>query len=87
MRANDDEDSGTALIENDKFVQLEDDVSSMNYLAPEIITSKRVSYKSDVWAVAVMSYYMRCGHTPFEGTTSFETRQQIFNIEFRWVFV
>lgn len=53
-----------------------------NFLAPEILTRKCVSFKSDVWAVAVMAYYMRVGKCPFDGRTNIETYQRIVHIDY-----
>lgn len=55
---------------------------TLNFIAPESITRKVVSYKTDVWAVGVTAYFMRLGHKPFEGIDESDTRQLITDIDY-----
>lgn len=55
---------------------------TLSYMAPEIFLRKRVSYKSDVWAVAVMAYYMRLGCQPFYGFSERRTFERIVSIDY-----
>lgn len=53
------------------------------YLSPELITRNMVSFKSDVWAVAVMAYIMRLGLAPFYGFQEEVTLKLIEDINYQ----
>lgn len=52
------------------------------YMAPESITRGVISYKSDVWAVAVIAYIMKLGLQPFHGYIEELTFERIKNIDY-----
>lgn len=47
------------------------------YLAPEIIVNKGYGHSVDWWAVGVLTYEMRCGHSPFEARSQMEMFKKI----------
>lgn len=52
------------------------------YLAPESIVRGVVSFKTDIWAVAVIAYTMRLGLLPFRGLNDNHTRKLISSIDY-----
>lgn len=50
---------------------------SVPYLPPERLEHGRVDIHSDLWAVAVVLYYMVSGHLPHQGTTPEAVEQNI----------
>lgn len=47
------------------------------YLAPEIIVNKGYAHAVDWWAVGVLIFEMRCGHSPFESKSQMEMFKRI----------
>ncbi|KAJ9451776.1 hypothetical protein DIPPA_55568 [Diplonema papillatum] len=45
---------------------------TLEFLAPEVVTSKEVSRRSDVWAFGVLLVQVLCGFLPFVGTSEEE---------------
>lgn len=56
---------------------------TITYLAPESISRGMMSYKTDIWAIAVMAYNMRLGLSPFRGVNFEHTCKRIKDIEYR----
>ena len=54
------------------------------YLAPEIIVNKGYSHAVDWWAVGVLTYEMRCGHSPFEAKSQMEMFKKITKRDFKF---
>ncbi len=50
---------------NDKEI-----IGSLNYLAPEVIVSKKYSYQSDIYSLGVILYEFLTGRYPFIGSDS-----------------
>ncbi|KAI6171244.1 Aurora kinase [Aphelenchoides bicaudatus] len=50
---------------------------TMDYLPPEMVTSKDHSKEVDYWSVGVLCYELLCGKPAFETETSHETYQRI----------
>jgi len=47
------------------------------YLAPEIIVNKGYAHAVDWWAIGVLTFEMRCGHSPFESKSQMEMFKRI----------
>lgn len=54
------------------------------YLAPEIIVNKGYSHAVDWWAIGVLTYEMRCGHSPFEANSQMEMFEKITRADFKF---
>lgn len=54
-----------------------------NYLAPEVINRNGFTYKSDVWAVGVITFVLCFGHKPFDADDLYETHQRIVRANYR----
>jgi protein kinase A len=54
------------------------------YLAPEIIVNKGYGHAVDWWAVGILTYEMRCGHSPFESRSQMEMFKKITKRDFRF---
>lgn len=39
---------------------------------------------SDMWAIGVITYFLLCGYTPFEGGNSLEELNAIINAEYQF---
>lgn len=44
-------------------------VGTPNYMSPELIDKKKKydPFKSDIWALGILFYYLLCGYFPFRG--------------------
>lgn len=47
------------------------------YLAPEIIVNKGYAHAVDWWAIGVLVFEMRCGHSPFESKSQMDMFKKI----------
>ena len=47
-------------------------LGTANYLAPEVITSKKYSVQSDIYSLGIIFYELLTGELPFEGESSKE---------------
>ncbi len=54
------------------------------YLAPEIIVNKGYGHAVDWWAVGVLTYEMRCGHSPFEARSQMDMFKKITRRDFEY---
>lgn len=54
------------------------------YLAPEIIINKGYSHAVDWWAIGVLTYELRCGHSPFESRSQVEMFKRIAVADFKF---
>jgi serine/threonine protein kinase len=64
--------SGGAMVEvkyeSDHMERRGTFVGTMNYLAPEMITSNSASMATDIWALGCMIFKLITGNVPFTGT-------------------
>ena len=56
-------------------------VGTEEYIAPETIEDKDLSYASDLWSLGIMIYEFLCGVTPFKGRSVLETYRNIQNFK------
>lgn len=61
-------DFGIAKKENDTSVE-DEIMGSVHYLAPEVLTSKKFSVFSDIYAAGITFFQLITGILPFDGTT------------------
>lgn len=54
------------------------------YLAPEIIVNKGYGHAVDWWAVGVLTFEMRCGHSPFEARNQMEMFKKITTCDLKY---
>jgi 3-phosphoinositide dependent protein kinase-1 len=59
-------------------------VGTEDYIAPETVEDREVSYSADLWSLGIIIYQMLCGETPFKGRTILETYQNIRNNELKF---
>ena len=71
-------DFGIAKKENE-FEDHEQVVGSVHYLAPEVITSRKFSVSSDLYAAGMTFYQLVTGVLPFDGTTNEIAQKQVKN--------
>lgn len=57
-------------------------VGTAEYMAPEIINSKKVGYYTDMWSVMCILFLCYTGHTPFSDKTEYLVFQNITHIKF-----
>lgn len=60
-----------------KLARVNSLVGTEEYLAPETLDDTEVSYACDYWSLGVILYQLLCGVTPFKGTESEATFQNI----------
>lgn len=56
--------------------------ASPAFVAPETVTTKKYSAKSDVWSCGILLYNIIAGKIPYEGKTLKELSEEIKNTEF-----
>jgi tRNA A-37 threonylcarbamoyl transferase component Bud32 len=56
-------------------------VGTLNYMAPEVVSSQPYSFACDVWALGCLYYHMHAGHPPFRGRNVTELVDVILKAE------
>lgn len=56
-------------------------VGTEEYVSPEILQKKQVTYSTDLWSLGIMIYQFFTGLTPFKGTSEYITFENIINQE------
>ncbi|CAG9315561.1 unnamed protein product [Blepharisma stoltei] len=51
--------------------KFENFVGTPHFMAPECIKNKDSSFKSDMWSIGCMAYYMLAGYPPFQGGSDY----------------
>ncbi|KAE8256330.1 hypothetical protein A4X13_0g2715 [Tilletia indica] len=59
-------------------------VGTAEYVSPELLLSRQVSFASDWWAFGCIVFQMLCGRPPFKGPTEYQTFQRILHREMEW---
>lgn len=54
---------------------------TIDYLSPELITSKEYDHTVDVWALGILMYELLVGHPPFEEETKEMTYKRIVKVD------
>ena len=57
-------------------------VGTAEYMAPEIINSKRIGYYTDMWSLICILYLSFTGHTPFSEKTEYLIFQNITHVKY-----
>ena len=57
-------------------------VGTAEYMAPEIINSKKIGYYTDIWSMICILYLCFMGHTPFTDKTDYLIFQNIMNSKY-----
>ncbi|KAI8981767.1 kinase-like domain-containing protein [Mycotypha africana] len=70
------------IIDSDKFDVLRTTCGTPGYMAPEIFKRTGHSKPVDMWAIGVITYFLLCGYTPFEGGNSIEEMRAIMEGEY-----
>lgn len=70
-------DFGLAIHEDDPRLNSRSQCGTTNYLAPEVINRKGFTFRSDIWAVGVITFALRFGHKPFEDKDLYATHRRI----------
>ena len=68
----------------DKFedIKRQKFVGTAEYMAPEIINSKKIGYYTDIWSLMCILYLCFTGHTPFSEKTEYLVFQNITHIKY-----
>ena len=68
----------------DKFedIKRQKFVGTAEYMAPEIINSKKTGYYTDIWSLMCILYLCFTGHTPFSEKTEYLVFQNITHIKY-----
>ncbi len=78
-------DFGLALFMKDDDERLTEFCGTPNYMAPEMVESKKgYSFEVDVWAIGVMMYMMLIGQPPFASENRKVLLQNIKNLNYDW---
>ncbi len=78
-------DFGLALIMKDQDERLTEFCGTPNYMAPEMVESKKgYSFEVDVWAIGVIMYMMLIGKPPFQSESKKVLLQNIKNLNYEW---
>lgn len=56
-------------------------VGTEEYVSPEILLNKSISYSSDIWSFGIILFQFFYGKTPFKGQTEFLTFENIIHKE------
>ena len=54
-------------------------MGTKNYISPEVIRNEEATFASDLWALGIIIYLLFTGKTPFDGTTEFQTFENILS--------
>ncbi|KAI8973864.1 kinase-like domain-containing protein [Pilobolus umbonatus] len=65
------------IIDSDKFDVLRTTCGTPGYMAPEIFKKSGHGKEVDMWAIGVITYFLLCGYTPFEGENTLEETTNI----------
>lgn len=57
-------------------------VGTAQYVSPEMLTNKEITYMCDIWAYGVIIYQMITGTTPFSGSNDYFIFQKIHQLEY-----
>jgi len=77
-------DYGAAFIcESDKLIDVDHTVGTPWYMAPESLRSK-ISHKSDIWAIGVMTYQLLTGYVPFDGHSVNDIWRKVLTTDPSW---
>lgn len=63
----------------DDHLEYDKQLSTAHYIAPEILQSRRITSKADIWSAGVIIYYLIYNKLPFEGRSSQEIFSNILN--------
>lgn len=69
-------DFGFAAFIDDRL-EYDQQLTSAHYTAPEIIQSRRITSKADIWSAGVIIYYLLYNKLPFEGKTFHDVYKNI----------
>ncbi|CEP09174.1 hypothetical protein [Parasitella parasitica] len=72
------------IIDSEKFEVLTTTCGTPGYMAPEIFKRTGHGKPVDMWAVGVITYFLLCGYTPFEGENSIEDMNAITNADYHF---
>ncbi|KAI9471839.1 MAG: kinase-like domain-containing protein [Benjaminiella poitrasii] len=72
------------IIDSEKFDVLRTTCGTPGYMAPEIF--KRVGHGKpvDMWAIGVITYFLLCGYTPFDGGNTIEEMNAIMRADYHF---
>lgn len=54
-------------------------VGTEEYLAPEILQKRKVTFATDLWSLGIIIYQLYTGSTPFKGNSEYVTFENIIN--------
>lgn len=55
------------IVDSDQIVMLNTTCGTPGYMAPELFTKTGHWKPVDMWAIGVITYFLLCGYTPFDG--------------------
>ncbi|PNF42104.1 Obscurin [Cryptotermes secundus] len=70
-----------------KLGTVTDAVGDSEYSAPEVLNNEPAFPQTDIWSVGVVMYILLSGISPFRGTDSEETRQNVTFVRYRFEYL
>ncbi|TMW68764.1 hypothetical protein Poli38472_006232 [Pythium oligandrum] len=75
-------DFGTAKDLADATLNGPNFVGTPEYMSPETVDNKDVTYAADIWALGCLAYQLLCGETPFGGGSAYLTFLKVKEAEY-----
>ncbi|KAI9203216.1 CAMK/CAMK1 protein kinase [Polychytrium aggregatum] len=72
------------IVASDSFEGLMTTCGTPGYMAPEVIRKTGHGRPVDMWSIGVLTYFLLCGYTPFDGSSQVDEMQNILTANFHF---